>query len=623
VLSDDVKRQVQQATDIVALIGEHVALTSRGREFVGLCCFHDDRRPSMYVNPVKQIFKCFACGAGGDVFSFVMDYHKMSFPEALRHLAERAHIKLPDRASDHQGEGQSPRQRLLDANARANDFFRKQYQHPEAGRIARDYVASRNISQQMVTEFQIGYAPDQWDALARQIPAKGWDHGAFEQLGLVTKRSGGDGFYDRLRHRLIFPICDGMGRVIAFGGRVLTGSTRDDHSDAKYLNSPETPLFNKSATLFGLHLAQKPIIDSRTAVIVEGYTDVIACHQAGVRNVVATLGTALTKEHATVLRRYCDKVVLVFDGDEAGQKAADRALTVFFQETLDVAIAILPDELDPADLMNKPDGPAVWQDIMHQAVDAMTFQFQRIRRLIGQTDTLAGRQRIATEYLRSLAQLGLGHIDLQRRGLIFARISELLSMTPAAVQDAMKQLQQPASRTAAATGESAPRIDALGRAQRHIVGCLLNQSALFHIDLPDGRPFCEMIAAADFTDPLCARLFELVSRHLMAHEDLSHGDLRDIFADEALLREALDVQMEVDRLTDCDPGRLMELFLGSSAALLRHWADQQYLQKKLDLRDADGSSSGSLGDIEAQRLAAAIAHVGSNPSAKRMPRPIG
>jgi DNA primase len=343
---DDAKRRLLQSTDLVRLIGEQITLRPKGREFVALCPFHEDANPSMYVSPAKQIYKCFACGAGGDAFSFVMDYHKMTFPEAMKYLADREGIELP-RASGAGGTGEASggddlRQRMRQANDHAARFYRRQID-ADAGVPAREHLRRRGITDEMVEAFGIGYAPDQWDALARAVARHKLDRQAFVATGLIAERHDGS-TYDRLRHRLVFPIFDAIGRAIAFGGRRLADSSLDDPtSEAKYLNSPETPLFNKSATLFGLHQAKKPIIDSRTAIIVEGYTDVIAAHQAGIRNVVATLGTALTRQHASELKRYCDQVIVVFDADEAGQKAADRALEVFFTEPVDVKIATLPE----------------------------------------------------------------------------------------------------------------------------------------------------------------------------------------------------------------------------------------------------------------------------------------
>ncbi len=388
---DHFKLEVQAASDIVSLIGEHVAVKPRGREFISLCPFHDDKNPSMTISPAKQIYKCFSCGAGGDVFSFVMDYHKMSFPEALRFLADRANLKMPESGSGG-GKPEDPdkpslRQRLTTVHQAAQRFFQKMLADPEQGAQARQYLADRGISAAMIEAFAIGYAPDTWDALAQKAASAGADLEALRQAGLISPRQE-DGDYDRFRHRLMFPIFDAIGRPIAFGGRILPGSTREDNADAKYLNSPEHPLFNKSATLFGLHVARKPIMDSHTAIIVEGYTDVIGCHQAGVTNAVATLGTALTEQHAVLLRRYCDHVILVFDGDEAGLKAADRALGVFFDEPLDISIAVLPDGKDPADLLRDGEGLTQWDHLMSTARDAMGFQFDRIRAAFDNTDTM-------------------------------------------------------------------------------------------------------------------------------------------------------------------------------------------------------------------------------------------
>ncbi len=448
---DDDKLRVQDATDIVRLVGEQVSLRPKGREFAGLCPFHDDKTPSMFVSPAKQIYKCFSCGAGGDVFSFVMNYHKMSFPEAIKHLAERAGIELtpwqggPGQASD----GPSERDVLREANERALGFFCTLLKHPEHGRVAREYIEKRGINAQMVEEFQIGVAPDLWDGLAKMIGSKGWETRGFIAAGLVSVRGQNPqsairnpqsaDCYDRLRHRLIFPICDAIGRPIAFGGRVLPGSTRDDASDAKYLNSPETKLFNKSATLYGLHLAKKPIIDSRTAIVVEGYTDVIACHQAGERNVVATLGTSLTREHVTELRRYCDKVVVTFDADVAGQKAADRAVEVFLTGDLDVAVATPPGGLDPADLLALPDGLEQWRRAIAEAQDALAHQLDRVKQQLEAAGTVTGRQKIAEAYIIKLAELGLTRTASLRRSFVIQRLCSLLHLSENAITALLRE----------------------------------------------------------------------------------------------------------------------------------------------------------------------------------------
>ena len=582
--NDDIKLQVQQATDVVRLIGEHLALRPRGKEFLGVCPFHDDKNPSMYVSPAKQIYKCFACGAGGDAFSFVMNYHKMTFPEALRHLAERAGIKIPapgntfGNASGLTAEaGQTPRQRMLEANARTAAFFKAVYQHAEHGRGAREYVAQRHISAEMVEAFQIGYGPDRWDGLVLMLRDKGWDAEAFVAAGVISPRereaenqggaghsgghsggsSGGGGpksYYDRFRHRLMFPICDAIGRVIAFGGRKLRAE-----DEPKYLNSPESPLFNKSATLYGLHLAKKAIIDARTAIIVEGYTDVIACHQHGCRNVVSTLGTALTPQHVAELRRYCEKVLLIYDGDTAGIKASDRAVEVFLNEGLDVAIAVIPDELDPGDLFELPDGLERWNRIAASAQDALEYQFTRVKQQTEAADTLTGRQKLIEDYLRRLAQLGLGRpgqagIGMVRRAMVLQKLVELLHLPEKAISDLLHRLtpvdatrsprnippndprndprnlsrdesnrgtdadiNQPTnpSETLAFSG-SAHRLKTLQQAERQVLGCLLRDPGLFHQVQISGRSIDEALTPADMVTNQAGRLYDILYERLAA-----------------------------------------------------------------------------------------------------------
>jgi len=636
---DDAKRRVLEATDLVHLISEHVVLKPRGREFVGLCPFHEDKNPSMNVVPHKQFYHCFSCGAGGDAFSFVMGYHKMTFPEALKFLADRGGIELPKFNRDAAAAGDQPteRQRIASANQLAVEFFRRSLSHDTLGKIARDYIAQRGISDEMIEAFGLGAAPDSWDALSKTIQQKQWDRQGFELAGLIGQRKSGDGYFDKMRHRLIFPIFDAIGRPVAFGGRVLPDGQRDDKSDAKYLNSPETALFNKSATLFGLHLAHKPISDSHTAVIVEGYTDVIAAHQAGAQNVVATLGTALTGEHASVLRRYADQVVLIFDADEAGQRAADRALQVFFNQPIDVKIAVLPDGLDPADLLAQPDGLDRWHAAIAQAADAMTFQFRRVRRQFDDTDTLAGKQRISEQYLRTLIDLGFEKLDAARRGLVVARVAEMLLLDPPDVDRMIRRLSTGARRPAAAPfvddASDEPMDMPIARpagaelAQQHIVGCLLIEPDLFHATMDDGRELSEAVGHDDFTHGPTASLYAPLYEWLMEHDELTTADLRNVFDDEKKITYALQLQTQVSRLTGDTHAGLTNLLLASVAALAARRAEQEYQHQKMMLKEETNQQPAddapNTADTEAERLKLAIAHTRANPSARRMPRVSG
>ncbi len=614
---EDAKRKVLQSTDLVRLIGEQVTLRPKGREFVGLCPFHEDSNPSMYVSPAKQIFKCFACGAGGDAFSFVMDYHKMTFPEAMKYLADREGIALPQSPGrpEHGGGTADLRERMRQANDKAVRFFRKQFADESTGAAAREYVRSRGIGDEMVEAFAIGYAPDAWDALASAVAHHKLDRQAFAATGLIAERSDGSS-YDRLRHRLVFPIFDAIGRPIAFGGRILPGSTLDDQSvDAKYLNSPETPLFNKSATLFGLHLAKKPIIDSRTAMIVEGYTDVIAAHQAGLGNVVATLGTALTRQHAAELKRYCDEVILVFDADEAGLKAADRALEVFFTEPVDVKIATLPEGNDPADLLGEADGLDRWNAAMDAAADAMSFHFQRIRTSFDAADTLSGKQRIAEDYLRTLVQLGLKQMEPTRRGMVLSRIAELLKLDLASVDEVARKLGS-ARRSGgpardAATGEAAQRPDARTDAEQTIVGCLINHADLFHETMADGRTCDESITADDISHLPTREVFQAVHDWLLHHDKIEATDVRIMLDDEQAVRHAIDVAARAARM--CGPDR--------EAALRTLRAEVRYIHDQAARRDLEHAPNNATdGDDLAVRLDRLRELAASSPSAGRIPR---
>jgi len=412
----DDRQRVLDATDIVRLIGEEITIKPKGREFVCLCPFHDDHNPSCYVVPHKQIFHCFVCGAGGNAIDFVMKRHQLDFREALRLLADRAGIELtPLRAGGARAAAPgASKQEVADAGAFALEFFRTILRHESHGAPAREAIARRGITGEMVAAFELGAAPDRWDGLLKTVEAKRLDPGAFVAAGLLKRRDGG-GLYDAFRNRWIFPIRDSLGRVVAFGGRKLR-----EEDEPKYLNSAETPIFDKSATCYGLPQASEAIRSSRRAIVVEGYTDVIACHQAGERNVVATLGTAMTPKHARILRRLADEIVLVFDGDEAGQRAADRALEVFFAEPVDVRIAVLPGGADPADLLSGKalsgdglsgeGGAEAWRRAIDSAADALDFRFARLRDRLSTLSPTA-RVRAVEEDVDRLQSLGLSRLS--------------------------------------------------------------------------------------------------------------------------------------------------------------------------------------------------------------------
>ncbi len=614
--------RVLTSTDIVRLIGEHVQLRPKGREFAGLCPFHDDKNPSMQVSPQKQIYKCFSCGAGGSCFDFVMNYHKLSFPEAMKMLADRAGIELTPFKPGKGGSAPNPqssdrRKRLLAVNELALAYFQAQLQSPEADSV-RDYLVNRGVSDEMIERFQLGYAPHSWHALSEEITAKRWDKAAFENAGLIA--NGQRGLYDKLRHRLIFPICDDMGRAIAFGGRTLPGNELDDPTvDAKYLNSPETLLFNKSRTLYGLDLAKKAIIDAKTAVIVEGYTDVIACHQHGRCNVIAALGTAFTTEHATKLRRFCEQVVLVFDGDAAGHKAADRAVEVLLTSEIDVAVVILPEGKDPDELLAQEDGEAAWDALIASAPNAMAYLLTQFENDLASSETMSGKQDAATAFLTRLARHDIAAMPGIRRALVVARLAQLLHMPEHEVLAELKRLKPrqfapvipstPAVTEGYSPDEQGPVMDenqheyienmtfdrperdsssklrAQEQAQRQLVACLLRNNDLFHRAMPDGADFCESVPPGDVAGE-GRRVYQLLHDRFADGESLTLLGLLAELAERGWDNERrwlTRADVELDQLVGEDPTKLKHLFEQVAQAIMKHRRRQAFDQDRRSL----------------------------------------
>lgn len=352
-IPEDKVREIRERNDVKALVGEYVDLKRIGASFRGLCPFHSEKTPSFYVHPARQFYHCFGCHASGDVISFLMQLEGRSFPEAVRTLADRAGIELPVLDAEDDAEHRRQRERterlaaLMDA---ATGFYVRQLAEHPLGDMARAELERRGIGPEATERFRLGYAPHGWDALVRFLADGGWSPADAEAVGLIVPRRSGDGFYDRFRHRLQFPIADAHGRVVAFSGRILDpppGADTDREPGAKYVNSPEGPLYRKGEVLYGLHEGRVQIRREGWAVVCEGNFDLVALHQAGVANSVAPMGTALTEKHAKLLRRYTEQVVLLFDGDAAGSKAVRAAFPVLAREALTVRVASLPRGADP------------------------------------------------------------------------------------------------------------------------------------------------------------------------------------------------------------------------------------------------------------------------------------
>ena len=346
--------RIRAASDIVEIINGYLPLKRAGANFTALCPFHKEKSPSFNVNPQKQIFYCFGCHKGGDVFSFVKEFENIPFPDAVRRLAERAKIPIETTQSPGQQQYVAVKDTLFKIHEQITLRWQSALANEASGQLARDYLAKRGVSEDAVKLFRLGAAPEAWDDTVNWSRSKGFDLDLVAQAGLIIKKEETGKYYDRFRGRLMFPICDEQGRVTGFSGRILTG----DEKTAKYVNSPETPIFTKGKVMFGLDKSKRALLDAGYAIICEGQLDLIACFMAGVQNVIAPQGTALTSDHTRILKRYVDEVVLCFDSDNAGQKATVRSLDSLLASGFAIRVAIVPAPHDPDSFIKAHGGDA-------------------------------------------------------------------------------------------------------------------------------------------------------------------------------------------------------------------------------------------------------------------------
>ncbi|RPG13468.1 MAG: DNA primase [Phycisphaera sp. TMED9] len=541
--------RVLEATDIVSLVAEQIRLDPKGDEFVGLCPFHEDSKPSMYVVPRKGFYHCFACGAHGNAIDFLVNFHRMEFLEALETLAGRAGIELT-RTGGADGRASAGRRTLLlRANALAAKFFSRMLtdEDGDAGRLGRSILEARGIDGSTAEKFGLGIAPDAWSTLVDRVEAfrrdgtkvdgdEVPDLEVFEAAGLVRPSKRGT-MIDAFRNRLIFAIRDELGRPIAFGARKI-----DPEDEPKYLNSPESDVFHKGGTMYGLDLAAKSIAKSRTAIICEGYTDVIALHAAGFENVVATLGTALTRHHADRLGRFCDTVVLLFDGDLAGQRAADRAVEVFFASTVDVKLCTLPDGLDPDELLRREGGPEEFEKAISSAIDAPVALLADFRKALDAAGGVSGRQRIVDDVINRLNGLGLDGVAGVRRSFIIDQIAGILGVTASMLDQGSRRYTPRPAEAAEPTDaeELAVMIRAAGgrrQAEESVVRLALADTALLTrtISMETGdRTLLEQFEHARFEDPPCREAWRIIEATASAGSVPEGPDLIAAIEDEGI-----------------------------------------------------------------------------------------
>ncbi len=433
IISKETIEEIRARCNIVEVVGAYLPqLRRRGSTYKCNCPFHQEKTPSFTVNEARQIFHCFGCSAGGDVFRFVMDYEKVDFVTAIHILAERAGVEVK-----YEGGGQPEKSGNKDVlyrlHADAAAFYHRMLLDSPDAADARRYLEERDLPAELVKQFQIGYAPNDWEGLMTRALKKGYNAEQLEAAGLVvpSERGGKTSHYDRFRNRIMFPICDQMGRVIGFSGRIMNKAEKG----AKYVNSPETLLFKKNQVLYAFDKARKPMVDARQAIVVEGQIDAIRCHQAGLENVVASQGTALTENHARLIKRYADEVVLVLDADAAGVKAALASSEIFIANELSVRVVTLPEGEDPDSLIRKKGAEAL-ASLVSAAPAALDFLIDAFQK---QEDvkTEAGRMRVVQAVLHYIAQCP----SAARRDPMIHRAADRLHISPLALSQDLKRTQ--------------------------------------------------------------------------------------------------------------------------------------------------------------------------------------
>jgi DNA primase len=517
---DDLKRQA----DIVRIVQDYVPLKKTGANWVACCPFHKETKPSFSVNPSKEIFYCFGCQKGGSVFNFVMEVERVAFPEAIKIVAEKAGVALPVQIDDGRFEARKRESdQVIELNQWAMSWWEDQLssQSPPA-QAAREYLDQRGITEETRKTFRLGFAPDSWDALSTHLRQKGATKEALEKSGLVVKKDGG-GSYDRFRGRLMFPVVDPQGRPIAFGGRVL-----DPEGEPKYLNSPETTAYIKGRHLYGLNLTRDEIRRQGFAILVEGYLDLIVPYQIGVRNVVASLGTALTPEQVKLIGRFARKVVVNYDGDRAGVQAAKRAIETILAEDLEVKVLVLPDNADPDDFIRKY-GVTEYQKRRGEAQPHIQFvidQAVRDRNLHSPADKAAAVEE-ALPFVRAVRS------RIQKREY-FDITMDALRVQPDQRRELWQRIRSGASTDAASVQELVKR-SPMSRptvAEERLLELLLANQELRKIILPKLEP-------ADYEGLASAEIFRALISLVAADKEIGFDSLSSETADEPRASELL------------------------------------------------------------------------------------
>ena len=575
-ISDDKIEQVRDRTDIVELISRYVNLKVSGRNRMGLCPFHAEKSPSFSVNAEGRFYHCFGCGAGGDVFSFLMQSEGLSFPDAVRRLADRAGVDLEERLLSEAEKAQlERRERLFKINSLAADYFHANLMEHPQGEMARAYMKKRGYGQKAAGEYRIGYALDDWEGLKNHLHRRQVSAEDARSLGLLCEGKSGRGDYDMFRARLMFPIFDLSGQVVAFAGRVL------DESKPKYINSPESPIYHKGEVLFGLYQARQAIRASGDVLIVEGYFDQLALNRAGFAQTVATCGTALTGDHVRQLKRYAQRVVLMFDQDRAGKQATFRAMTTLQQAGAVAAAIALPAGDDPDSFLRRQGADAfrtrldaarpvmeIYMDeTLKQAGSAVESKVRAVEQVLEKIASLQSELE-QDLYIKELSHRSGIEIALVQKKLGAIRQNQQRTRAPSQRQEPPHQAPHPSAMPAEKrTAKKPPSSQAtINRTELTLLRLLLQSSQV-------RKEFVERGGMNLIQHPDAAVLIGLVLERSTA----SGCEI------ESLLPELSDVQREIlAKVRNCDPDEFTENLEQAGADCLRS-LEKQALKKRVEL----------------------------------------
>jgi DNA primase len=545
-IADETVLEVKRSVDIVEIVQGYFPLKRTGASYKATCPFHEEKTPSFIVTPQRQTFKCFGCGKGGDAISFVMAYENVDYPEAIRILAGRVGIAVKYKEGGKDGIGRDDLYRVLEW---AQEQFRSLLLKAPEAEVARGFLARRGVNDETSDLFKLGYSMDSWDALLQRGRKAGYDDKTLAAAGLVIERENKGGYYDRFRARPIFPIHDARARAIGFGARTLK---QDDHP--KFINSPETAVFSKGRGFYGLHHSREEIEKTRTVYIVEGYLDVIVPFQAGVKGLVATLGTALTKDHLKVLRRYADKVVLVFDSDAAGQKASERGLDLLLSENVDIFVAELPPGMDPDDVIVK-EGPDRLRACLEKPREIFGFLMDSLAAKHG-TQTPAAMARIVEEMLDRLSQIP----DPVKQEILLQQLAAKFGVEERSLRGKMARKREgegDAALPPAAPGKIAPVLE---KAARELLACAIADKALAAVLRTE-------FPAERFPTELLRKIAAVAYGLLEKNGEIPAGDLVALLQDGAAMELAAGiVDLEIEPAKAADRARGCRVTLGLAEA---------------------------------------------------------